>query len=154
MPAADAVARLARVMADVRPDTVLTFGPDGMTGHVDHRTVSAWTTSAVCQIEPPLAPRLLCAAKTAPWRDRFDALHRSLRLFPPGLPPRVSVGDVVFDLDIPDDLLDRKVAALRAQASQVAPLVDLFGEECFRAWVANECFRPAALVPGSQKTTV
>ena len=30
----------ATVIDDVRPDTVLTFGPDGITGHLDHRTVS------------------------------------------------------------------------------------------------------------------
>src|SRR3954471_13528372 len=29
------------VIADVQPDTVVTFGPDGMTGHPDHRAVSA-----------------------------------------------------------------------------------------------------------------
>jgi LmbE family N-acetylglucosaminyl deacetylase len=31
---------------DVRPDVIVTFGPDGMTGHPDERVVSAWTTEA------------------------------------------------------------------------------------------------------------
>ncbi len=35
-------------------------------------------------------------------------------------------------------------AALRAQASQVDPLIDVVGEDVFGSWVANECFRPAA----------
>ena len=30
----------------VRPDTIVTFGPEGMTGHPDHCAVSAWTTAA------------------------------------------------------------------------------------------------------------
>ena len=39
VPADDAVSRLAELMAEVEPDTVLSFGPDGMTGHADHRTI-------------------------------------------------------------------------------------------------------------------
>lgn len=143
VPAGEAVGRLADLIAEVRPDTVLTFGPDGMTGHADHRTVSAWATSAVRRAEPGIAPRLLYATKTAPWCDRFDALHSTLQLFPPDLPPRVDVDEVAVDLNLPDDLLDRKLAALRAHASQVGPLIDLIGEASFRTWVANECFRPA-----------
>src|SRR4051794_10204741 len=41
-----AVASLRRIIEDVGPDTVVTFGPDGMTGHDDHRTVSSWVTEA------------------------------------------------------------------------------------------------------------
>ena len=143
VPAGDAVGRLVEVIGEVRPDTVLTFGPDGMTGHPDHRTLSAWATSVVRQSEPGIAPRLLYATKTAAWCDRFDALHRTLQLFPPELPPRVDVDEVAVDLYLPDDLLDRKLAALRAHGSQVDPLIDVIGEADFRSWVANECFRPA-----------
>src|SRR5918997_4348807 len=38
--AADAVAQLCGVIGRVGPDTVLTFGPDGITGHPDHQAVS------------------------------------------------------------------------------------------------------------------
>ena len=140
VPAGDAVGRLAEVIAEVRPDTVLTFGPDGMTGHPDHRTVSAWTTSAVRQSEPGTALRLLYATKTAPWCDRFDALNRALQVFPPGLPPRVPEAEVAVDVVLPEDLLDRKVAALRAHASQVGSLIDEVGEASFRSWIASESF--------------
>ncbi len=145
----EAVDRLTELIAEVRPDSVLTFGPDGMTGHLDHRTVSSWATSAVRRSEPAIAPRLLYATKTAPWYDRFDDVHRALQVFPPGLPPRVSVNEVAIELVLPDDLLDRKVAALRAHASQVAPLVDMVGGEKFRAWVASECFRSATMGPSA-----
>ena len=147
VPAGEAVGRLVDLIAEVRPDTVLTFGPDGMTGHADHRTVSAWATSAVRETEPGIAPRLLYATRTARWCDGFDALHRTLQLFPPDLPPRVEVDEVAFDLYLPEDLLDRKLAALRAHASQVEPLIDLIGEASFRTWIANECFRPGLIAP-------
>ncbi|HEX5303273.1 MAG TPA: PIG-L family deacetylase [Streptosporangiaceae bacterium] len=44
---ADAITRhLAQIIGVVEPDTIITFGPEGMTGHEDHQTVSAWATSA------------------------------------------------------------------------------------------------------------
>jgi LmbE family N-acetylglucosaminyl deacetylase len=143
VPADEAVDRLVHVIAEVRPDTVLTFGPDGMTGHADHRTVCAWATAAVRRTEPAMAPRLLYAAKTSLWCDRFEALNRSIQVFPPGLPDRFSADDVAFEVLLDGKVLDRKIAALRAHASQVTALVTAMGEETFRRWTANECFRPA-----------
>ena len=37
------------LIEDVQPDVVVTFGPDGITGHPDHIAVSRWTTAAVCE---------------------------------------------------------------------------------------------------------
>src|SRR5690606_26787833 len=45
-PFDDLVDRIAAVMAAERPDVVITFGPDGITGHPDHIAVSAATTTA------------------------------------------------------------------------------------------------------------
>src|SRR5215207_4088967 len=42
----DGTAQIADLMAEVAPDVIVTFGPDGMTNHPDHRAVSAWTTNA------------------------------------------------------------------------------------------------------------
>src|SRR5688500_16193141 len=50
--AAVAVGELCALIADVRPQTVLTFGPDGQTGHPDHRAVSAWVTEAFDRAAP------------------------------------------------------------------------------------------------------
>jgi LmbE family N-acetylglucosaminyl deacetylase len=43
----DAVGRIVRELRRVRPDVVLTFGPDGAYGHPDHIAVSQFTTAAV-----------------------------------------------------------------------------------------------------------
>src|SRR3954465_5623052 len=42
----EAVRRLRAIVEDVNPDTVLTFGPDGLTGHDDHITVGRWAVEA------------------------------------------------------------------------------------------------------------
>jgi LmbE family N-acetylglucosaminyl deacetylase len=41
------VGKLVRILRDLRPDVVLTFGPDGIYGHYDHIAVHRWTTIAV-----------------------------------------------------------------------------------------------------------
>jgi LmbE family N-acetylglucosaminyl deacetylase len=38
---------LERLFADLRPDAVVTWGPDGVSGHTDHRLVSAIVTEVV-----------------------------------------------------------------------------------------------------------
>ena len=45
------------------------------------------------------------------------------------------------------DTLRRKVAALRAQESQTAGLIEAVGLERYTAWVAVEGFAEPALVP-------
>ena len=42
----EAVGKIAALIAEIRPDSVLTFGPDGHTGHPDHIAVNRWTTAA------------------------------------------------------------------------------------------------------------
>lgn len=42
----DAVAQLVELIEKYQPDTIVTFPPDGLTGHPDHKTVSAWATQA------------------------------------------------------------------------------------------------------------
>lgn len=39
--------RIAKYIKQYNPDSIFTFGPDGITGHDDHRTMSVWTDRAV-----------------------------------------------------------------------------------------------------------
>lgn len=143
--AGPAVARLAAVMADVRPDTVVTFGPDGLTGHDDHRTVSAWATAARAVAAP--RARLLQATTTRAFADRWHDLHARLEVFlDPSLPLRTPPGRVALEIVLDRELADRKLVALRAQASQTDGLIAELGEDRYRAWWSTESFvlAPAA----------
>src|SRR5262249_61943970 len=50
---AEAVGKVLAIMREVQPNSVFTFGPDGMTGHADHKALSAWTRGAVSAASPP-----------------------------------------------------------------------------------------------------
>jgi LmbE family N-acetylglucosaminyl deacetylase len=44
--------RVRDLVEDVQPDTLLTFGPDGMTDHAAHNDVSRWATQAARRGQP------------------------------------------------------------------------------------------------------
>ncbi|UFJ39376.1 PIG-L family deacetylase [Brevibacillus humidisoli] len=48
--------RIAETLLAVKPNVVVTFPPDGVTGHPDHITLSKATVQAVLQVEPMLHP--------------------------------------------------------------------------------------------------
>ena len=55
-PPGEAIARIAGHLRRVRPQVVVTFGPDGSYGHPDHIAISQFTTAAVvCAADPGFA---------------------------------------------------------------------------------------------------
>lgn len=137
--ASDAVGRLCEIVDEVRPDTVLTFGPDGITGHADHQTVSAWTTAAFDHAAPPGA-RLLYATFAERRELRWRALNEGLGIFPPGLPLTTPGHRLAVDLVLDAETAARKVRALAAQETQTGELIAGMGVEVFTAWVGDEAF--------------
>jgi LmbE family N-acetylglucosaminyl deacetylase len=77
--------RITRVMAEERPDVVLTFGPDGITGHADHVAVGEATTAAFLRFVadgPPGFRRLFHAAWKQSALDRLNARRMACGLDP------------------------------------------------------------------------
>jgi LmbE family N-acetylglucosaminyl deacetylase len=144
VPDAVAVAAIGRIMDAVRPDTIVTFGPDGMTGHPDHRAVSAWTTTAWQQRGS--AARLWYATQLDSFHEEWGALNEHIGVFGDQVPPSTAAEDAAGVVICQGWLQERKQAALRAHASQVQPLVDLVGEEVYRRWWSTEAFADATTV--------
>jgi LmbE family N-acetylglucosaminyl deacetylase len=137
------VTRLHRLIAWFRPDTIVTFGPEGMTGHPDHRAISAWTTEA--WQASGRTGRLLYATTTEAFTREFSHLHDRLPVFGPGLPNETPEGDLALTVRVAGKYLDAKDAALRNHASQVGVLLDAFGPEQFRSWWRTETFTAAPI---------
>jgi LmbE family N-acetylglucosaminyl deacetylase len=143
VPADEAVDRLVTLIDDVEPDTFFTFGPDGMTGHDDHRTVSEWTSAAFARTAKPGA-RLFHATKTDTFDDRFATTSGHRRAFGDAGSPRTPEHETAIACRLTDAFVDVKVAALRAQVSQVDVLRAEMGHDLYREWVAHEWFCLAA----------
>jgi LmbE family N-acetylglucosaminyl deacetylase len=142
VPDDEAVAALVPILEAVRPDTVLTFGPDGGTGHPDHIAAHRWATLAVAKVDVA-GMRLLYSTTTDDWGRRFLAnVDESLFMMVEGLRREsLKPAAVAVHFTCDDVLLDRKVHALRAQASQVEPLVEMVGADVFAEWVREEFYR-------------
>lgn len=139
-----AVDRLATIIDEVGPATVLSFGRDGQTGHPDHRAVSAWTTAAFDKAARRGAQLLLTAVEES-WARRWSAVNDRLGVFLGTEPETVPAHRLAVDLRLRGATLNRKVRALRAQATQTHGLVSELGAGTYSEWVANEAFVAAAV---------
>lgn len=139
VPASAAVDRLSDLIGRVGPDTVLTFGPDGITGHPDHQAVCVWATDAFDRAARPGA-RLLYAAISEPRALQWEALNESLGVYLPGYPVTTPTDRLAIDVVLDQDTADRKVRALAAQATQTTGLIASVGVERYTAWVGEESF--------------
>ena len=136
---AEAVGRIRAIAEDVRPDTVLTFGPDGMTWHSDHIAVGKWTEGAV----EGLGASVHYATYSDAWLTRWHDPLENLGVFMGSTPVAVPDDALSIHYVCEGDVLDAKVAAITAQISQVEPLLNAFSIEDFRTALGLETFRPA-----------
>ena len=119
-PTTSPIAEIADVIAAVAPDTIVTFGPDGMTGHPDHQAVSRWATAAWIATRP--SARLWYATLLPSFHERWGALNDEVGLFAPDVPPPCTDDASAAAVVVCDGpLLDAKMAALDAHASQTRP---------------------------------
>jgi LmbE family N-acetylglucosaminyl deacetylase len=136
---ADGLAWIGRLLDEVRPDAVLTFGADGMTYHPDHMAVHRWVTRA--WQERGRSGRLLYAAPTVEHLARFGERYEEWDMYmsderPTGVPE----ADAALHLCLDGLRLDRKLTALRALATQTSAIMDMLDPQTYAAQVAEECF--------------
>jgi LmbE family N-acetylglucosaminyl deacetylase len=151
---ADGTAAVVRLIDEVAPDTILTFGPEGMTGHPDHQAISRWTTDAWRSTASPA--RLLYATKTPQFHQTWGEINDRLGIWMFGAGPSTAESDLLVDVHLTDSALDRKVVALRAHASQTTALLQAVGLDQFGRWCSTESFVAATTmgqpVPGTVVT--
>jgi LmbE family N-acetylglucosaminyl deacetylase len=133
------VARIASLLEEVRPDTVLTFAPHGTTFHPDHQAVSAWTTQAWREAGSPgrLLHQALSEEDLARWGPMFEQWNVYMT---DERPEAVPASRLALDVRLDGAVLDQKVAALCAMYSQTGPSLAMIGEDVFRQITATETY--------------
>lgn len=90
----EVIAKIVTVMREVRPQVVITFGPDGGYGHPDHIAISQFTTAAI-----------LCCLDQSYSTDSALAPHRIDKLYFLAWPPtklaafEAAFGAIEFPVD-------------------------------------------------------
>lgn len=139
----EGVAKVVALMEDADPDTVFTFGPDGMTGHPDHISVCNWTTEAFRRVAKSGAT-LHYATQIQEWRDRFyDRMQKFNVFMYPGTPPITPREELSIDFPVEGELLELKLKAIEAHCSQIEGMLKFFGQDFFREALTDELYRPA-----------
>ena len=136
--------KVRAVMEEVQPDSVLTFGPDGMTDHAGHKSVCRWATDAFNELAKPGA-KLYYATMTPDWAEEFVPIYNRYDVFRPGTPPITPRDELGIEYPLPPDILELKLRAIQEHESQVGAMVEAFGEDFFRRSMKEEAFRLAAV---------
>ena len=133
-----ATRRIASVIHDVQPDLIVTFGPDGITGHPDHVAISraataAWRSTGIGE--------LLYATSTTTWLADFREMHERLGVFMGAEPQGTDPDDLALHVELSSSELARKRQVLARHASQTVGIADAMGEDVYLAWSRDEFFR-------------
>jgi LmbE family N-acetylglucosaminyl deacetylase len=134
-----ATKKLRALIRDRRPDTIVTFGPDGYTGHPDHRAVHRWVMAAAAA--DPV--RVLFAVATPAMKTAGRDVDERFTVFESGLPTTVREENLAVAVELGGPWLDAKLSALRAHHSQTADVIDALGADRYRNWVTHEAFADA-----------
>lgn len=140
-----AVKRLAEIINQEQPDTILTFGPTGTTGHPDHITVSHWTNLAVKAAEGK-SITVYHSVHSKQWYEhsgkRLDAQFNIF--FNIDSPPLVDEAKADISLHLDDTYCERKKQALAVQPSQTDAMFRRAQPEDIKDLACLECFMRAA----------
>jgi LmbE family N-acetylglucosaminyl deacetylase len=134
-----AVGTIAEAITTVAPDLVVTFGPDGITGHRDHRVVSAWVTEAWRRVGSAELLYATVATELVADIDQDDGI--ALCAPPADGPAGVPAAQIALVCELSGGELDRKRRALARHDSQTREVAALVGEETYRQGLQTEWFR-------------
>lgn len=134
------VNKLEVLVRRYKPDTIITFGPEGMTGHPDHAAVSRWTTLVVARSAPDTVIYHAVIDDKC-FNDYLKKADEELNIFfNIKSPPIVASGDCDIHLSLSANQLERKIEALRSMPSQTEDIFKTFDEEFIKKAWGTESF--------------
>jgi LmbE family N-acetylglucosaminyl deacetylase len=130
------------VIERIAPTTIVTFGPDGLTGHADHQAVSAWVDAALdaVAVADATSPRLLHVTLADEFHARWGQLCDEVGIWMGPERPSTPLDECALVVQCEGDVLEQKMDALRAHRSQTTGLVQHVGEATYRQWWAKEYY--------------
>lgn len=130
---AEQIAALAAILAEVRPQVVVTYGPDGGYGHPDHITAHEITMAACTNLSDVDRVFHVVTSKQATEKgvarlSQMDDLP--YRLPAPGELPMTDEAEISTVVPVAE-ALPAKLAAMRAHATQISVWQGGSGEHCY-----------------------
>lgn len=140
VPREEAIQKIAALIAQYRPDSIVTFGPEGLTGHPDHQAISRWVDGAAADAakKPAVFHAVYDPEQYARYLKPLD--DRADIFFAIDKPPLVPAAECAIAFKLTDNLLDQKWRALAAQPSQMERLLKLIPDADRQGVFGSEYF--------------
>lgn len=140
-PTEQAVKHIQKLVELYHPNTIITFPPDGITGHADHQAVSRWVNQVVHELTDQTV-RVFHATTTTDQYDQYlrimdEKINIYFNIEQPNL---VCSDDCDILISLPNDIVDLKCQALAAMPSQTDALYRLFSKEFLCNAFSSEAF--------------
>lgn len=134
----EGAARIREFIDKYQPQTILTFGPDGLTGHNDHQAVSRWASLATRGTDITIYHLTEEEERYEKYMKHLDAEHNIY--FNIDKPPVCSLDscDVAFKLN--REQCQKKCAALKAMPSQTEAMFKTMPDGFMEAALSCECY--------------
>lgn len=140
-PSPGIITRLCHLIERYEPDTVLTFGPEGWSGHPDHCQVSRWVKDAVVSADSK--PKVYHVFHTfEQYEEYLRPIDKKLDFFfniPK--PPLTKPEDCAICFELPPEIRELKYQALLVMPSQTEKLLQTFPKEFISQAIGAEYFR-------------
>jgi len=135
-----AIETIRQFINKIQPDTILTFGADGLTGHTDHKAVHKWVTKANSRVENK-SKIYQTVITTEQYEASLIRLDERLNFFFNIDHPKLKKEkdcDICLNLD--KELFDIKYRALQAMPSQTQKMMDIFDRGILVSAFSTEAF--------------
>lgn len=125
----------------VRPDTILTFEPEGITGHIDHKQISKWAQASAN--DSSLSPSVYGAVETV---ESYNSIGKRAHelfnvYFATEQPALFDEDELAICFELTDSIRDKKRTAMKAHASQTHQLFEHeVGRKLLEQALTKECF--------------
>jgi LmbE family N-acetylglucosaminyl deacetylase len=148
VPDETAVAEIKKYIAMYQPDTILTFAPDGITGHTDHQAASRWATLAAAGTGVTV---YYAVENKENYDKHMKALDKKFNIyFNIDKPHVVPCADCDICFILSPDCLRTKYEALKVMPSQTEGMLQSQPREMWDDILAMETF---VRIPVAQTST-
>ena len=132
---------IVKLIEKYRPDTILTFGGDGFTGHEDHIAMNRWVNFALKLTSyQPAVYNVVCTE--GQYKNYLQALDKKLDIFfNLGEPKLINELDCDINFKLSPELSELKYQAILAMPSQTLGMTQLFDKKTLISAYSTEAFK-------------
>jgi LmbE family N-acetylglucosaminyl deacetylase len=137
-----AIQKITEIIKSIAPDTIITFGQDGLTGHTDHIAVFNWTLEARSRSNSSAIIYSAIESKERFESPETQACNQKFNLyFNTENPTTIAENQADICLYLSSEIQNKKLACLKAHASQTTKLFnDPDGNTFMNKLASCECF--------------